>query len=56
MSAYYNFTLRNLSQCHRAYIQELAAQESRRRGYRVSQSKIIAEIIKEKMNKENFSC
>jgi hypothetical protein len=47
---------RNLSACQREYITGTAAVATVGRGYVVSESAIIAEIIGEKMRKENFSC
>jgi len=47
---------RNLSDCQRNYIEEQAAIKTIERGYVISQSAIISEIIGEKMRKENFFC
>jgi hypothetical protein len=47
---------RNFSPCHRLYIVEKAAISTIERGYVVSQSAIIAEIVGEKMRNENFFC
>jgi hypothetical protein len=51
-----DFKCRNLSACQREYITETAAIATVRRGYVVSESAIISEIIGEKMRTENFSC
>jgi hypothetical protein len=49
-------TCRNLSTCHREYIIEKAAIATIERGYAVSQSAIIAEIVGNEMRSENFGC
>jgi hypothetical protein len=50
------FKCRNLTPCHREYITEKAGIATIERGYVVSESAILAEIVGEKMRSENFFC
>jgi hypothetical protein len=49
-------TIRNLSTCQREYVEEKAAIESIKKGRVVSQSAIIAMIVREKMENEGYQC
>jgi hypothetical protein len=48
--------IRNLSECQREYIGEMAAIESIRKGRVISQSAIVARIVREKMESDGYAC